>query len=157
MGLISFRSSQNISKVKSEVEKRKRNSGLPIAILRYCNNGQLKAIEVTLPIRTISPNVSEHWTKKHKRQKKEKRWLWIALLEKRHLLRLPCKVTFIRYGKRELDQEDNLPMSIKFLKDQVAELLTGLPNGRGDSNKEIIWIYKQEKAKTYSLKIILEF
>ena len=111
-----------------------------------------------MPIKLVSPNVQLHWTKRYKLNKKTKQLItayWVALNPKPTP---PCKVTFIRYSPRQFDKEDNLPMSLKAIKDQVADLLVpNLAAGRADGDSRIMWEYVQvKKSKTQILEIVIE-
>lgn len=106
-------------------------------------------IEKWLPIETKSPNVQEHWGKTCKRKKTQRYWvLYLFSLNKDSILTLPCTITFTRTGPRFLDKEENLPMSLKTVKDAIADqLIKGLAPGRADGDQRLTWIYKQEKGK----------
>jgi hypothetical protein len=110
-----------------------------------------------LPIKTASEaNSSEHWCKKAKRHKLQKRWIAAVFHREKPQLTLPCHVVLSRIAPRELDYHDNLPCSLKYIADSIAEQITGnyIP-GRADDSKEITWEYKQEKGKPkeYAVKI----
>lgn len=108
-----------------------------------------------LPLRIVSEsNVTEHWTKRHARRKKQKIAIKFSL-SKSHI-KPPCEVTLTRIAPRMLDSEDNLPSSLKASKDAVADFLVpGLQAGRADSDDRIKWFFRQEKGnvKEYALKI----
>lgn len=68
-----------------------------------------------------------------------------------------------------LDDEDNLPIAFKWIKDEIGACLfpdkvvkyRGRRNvvhnkGYADSNHLIQWKYKQEKGKTYGVRIEFE-
>jgi hypothetical protein len=73
----------------------------------------------------------------------------------------------IRIGGRELDEDDNLRMAFKWVKDEISECL--IPSwrkvyvtpqgqvreikGRADSDKRISWQYAQEKGKKLGIRI----
>lgn len=110
-----------------------------------------------LPIRTASEaNSSEHWNKKAKRHKLQKRWIKAAFHRERPQIALPALVVLTRLAPRALDCQDNLPCSMKYIVDAIAEELTGnyVP-GRADGDKRITWEYHQEKGepKEYAVKI----
>ncbi len=113
---------------------------------------------LSLPIKTISEaNCEQHWTARHRRHKAQKNAVFWALLEVKHLLKLPCTVTFIRYAPSFLDDHDNLPMSMKWICDTVCAEITGdLRPGRADNSKEIKKQYDQVKSDVYGVKIIIE-
>lgn len=79
------------------------------------------------------------------------------MIEIKHLLKLPCLLTFVRYASKSLDKHDNLPMSMKYICDQVCAELTGDHRaGRGDDNDLISIQYDQVKSKVYGVKIIID-
>jgi hypothetical protein len=66
---------------------------------------------------------------------------------------LPCHIVLTRIGKKKLDS-DNLPMSMKWVRDAVADqLIPGLLPGRADDDSRITWDYAQEIAKEYAVRI----
>jgi hypothetical protein len=110
-----------------------------------------------LPIKTASEaNSSEHWTKKAKRHRLQKKWVKAAYHCDRPPITLPVHVVLTRLAPRRLDCQDNLPCSLKYIVDAIAEELTGnyVP-GRADDDRRITWEYKQEKGKPkeYAVKI----
>lgn len=110
-----------------------------------------------LPIKTASEaNSSEHWTKKAKRHRLQKRWIKAAFLKEKPQIEFPMHVVITRLAPRSLDCQDNLPCSLKYVVDAIAEELTGnyVP-GRADGDKRITWEYRQEKGspKEYAVKI----
>ena len=117
------------------------------------------SLTLTLPIRTVSEaNCTEPWQKRHKRHKAQKKAIFSAIVEHKHLLRLPCCITYIRYAPKQLDRHDNLPMSMKYLNDQLcAEITSDFRPGRADDTDQITIKYDQIKSKNYGVKIIIEF
>ena len=110
-----------------------------------------------LLMETISEgNSSEyHYEKarRHKYQKEKIFWLW--KIEK-PIIALPCHVILTRISPRKLDEGDNLPYSLKWIRDAVSECLTGnFKPGRSDNDERISWEYKQEKGdvREYAIKI----
>lgn len=105
---------------------------------------------VDLPIRTVSePNMRDGRWKKSARAK-----------EQRELARMACNVPLspartatgiaiylIRFGKGKLDG-DNLQGALKAVRDGVADAL-----GMKDNDPRISWLYGQERAETYSVRI----
>jgi hypothetical protein len=118
-----------------------------------------RRVVLTLPLKTVSEgNCFETWQKKHARHKIQKKAVVIAMIQVRQHLQLPCKLTFVRYAPRELDRQDNLPMSQKWICDQTCAELTGdFRPGRADNDKRISFAYDQVKSKEYGVKIIIEF
>lgn len=111
-----------------------------------------------LPIKTASEaNSSEHWTKKAKRHRLQKLCIKAAYRADKPQIQLPCACVLTRIAPRQLDCQDNLPMSLKFITDAIAEEITGnyVP-GRADGCKEITWEYKQEKGKPKEYAVRIE-
>jgi len=110
-----------------------------------------------LPIKTVSEaNCSQHWTVKAKRHRLQKRWIKTVFLKERPQIELPARVVITRIAPNELDIHDNLPMSLKYVVDAIAEQLTGnFVPGQADSDKRISWIYcqKRGKPKEYAVNI----
>lgn len=112
-----------------------------------------------LPIKIANEaNSSEHWTKKSKRHKIQKRRIKQQFLIDKPPICPPCKCIITRIAPKALDSHDNLRYSLKWAVDSIAENLTGdFVPGRADGNAEITWEYKQEKGKIkeYGLRIQL--
>jgi len=113
--------------------------------------------EWKLNLKTVSEgNSSEHWTasyKRHQIQKKVISWQFLAYPPN---VILPCCVKLIRVSTRALDVGDNLPMSMKYIRDSIADcLIPGRPPGFADSSHLIKWEYDQVKGKPQG--IIVQF
>lgn len=108
----------------------------------------------TIPIEVKSPNVQEHWSKKHKRNKIHAALIKYYMPE---LLEIspPCKISFIRIGTRMLD-DDNLIFSFKGVRDSCVSLITGKKRGIGDEDPKFTFDYSQEKGEP-SVKIEVEY
>ncbi|SRR5260221_14655597 len=102
-----------------------------------------------LPLKTVSEaNSSEHWTKKAKRHKMQKWVVKKVFMDNNLRFDLPVEITLTRIAPRELDKEDNLPCSMKYLRDYISDQLRpGLAPGRADDSKEITWKYDQKKGR----------
>jgi hypothetical protein len=150
---------KNFKTRKAKVKSKKTNLGSLESVLDFHPKIEPNRLELTLPIRTISEaNSFEPWQKKHKRHKNQKKLVFFALLEVKHLIKLPCKIKYIRYAPKELDVFENLPMSFKYINDQVCAEITGDHRpGRADGSKEITQSCDQIKSKQYAVKIIIEF
>ncbi len=117
-------------------------------------------IEITLPLRTLSPNQFEAWRKRYAREKGQKRAVMFAMIpvKEKMLIQLPCKLKFIRYAPKHLDAHDNLPMSMKKIVDQVcAEITCDFVPGRADSYEGFSFEYAQVKSKEYGVRIEIRF
>lgn len=128
-------------------------------VLEFGSVFKNNTVILTLPLRTVSEaNCFEPWQKKYKRHKAQKKAIFFAMLEHKHLIRLPCKITYIRYAKKFLDKHDNLPISMKYLNDQLCAEITGDHRpGKADDSDQIEIKYDQVKSKVYGVKIIIEF
>ncbi len=114
--------------------------------------------EIDIPIRTYSEqNQKGHWSKAYMRHKKQKEAVHF-FLKKQDLPSLPVIVTLCRISFYSLDAHDNLPYSMKWIADAVAERLTGKKRG-ADDTKQIVWRYEQikcDKKKDYGIRIKIE-
>jgi len=100
----------------------------------------------------------EHWTKKSERHRTQK--FLINSYMRKHMNSkkeaLPCTISMTRIAPRSLDEEENLPMAFKHIKDYIADfLIPGQAMGRADGDKRIRWEYSQEKGKPkeYAIRI----
>jgi hypothetical protein len=109
-----------------------------------------KIVEWSIPIHTVSEaNCSEHWTKKKKRHDLQKKWIWAYFKRSGTKIPLPCHIKLTRLGKKLLDS-DNLPVSMKWVRDSIADqLIPGMAAGRADDDSRITWQYSQEISSEY--------
>lgn len=116
-------------------------------------------IEFITPIITVSEaNSSEHWLKKSKRHKLQKKWIWIYWKKQNYTVKTPCVITLTRIGGRKLDVGDNLPMSLKYVRDAISEMIhPNLPPGKADDDPLITWLYNQEPGDFKGVKINIEY
>lgn len=116
-------------------------------------------IEWFIPIRTVSQaNIKEHWTKTHKRNNYQKKSIQLIWQSQSPNVTLPCIVTFTRLSMKTLDEDDNLRIAFKCIKDKIADLLIpGLPYGIADGDKRIKWNYSQEKSRKIGIKLKIEW
>lgn len=117
-------------------------------------------IEFQVPLKTVSElNKREHWLAAHKRHKNQKMIVTAYLRKYANLGPVPfvsAKVTLTRISPRILDSHDNLPASLKYIVDAIAEyLVPGKATGRADDDIRILWEYQQEKG-VGSVKIHIE-
>jgi hypothetical protein len=121
----------------------------------------MKTLKWQLPLKTVSEaNCFEHYQVKSKRHRQQKRIirLWSIENNVRATTPLPCTIKLVRLANRELDEEDNLRMAFKYVKDYIAdELIPGLAPGRADGDKRIKWEYGQEKSNLLSIRIEVSF
>jgi len=114
---------------------------------------------IKIPLKTVSEanTSSEHWTKKHKRHKKQKLVVQTFLRPHKENIHLPCHITLTRIAPRKLDKDENLPMSFKYIKDYICDFITpGLQAGRADENPDLSFSFGQEKGKPKEYAIIIE-
>lgn len=118
----------------------------------------LTVITWRLPIKIANEsNSSEHWTKKAKRHRLQKARIKAVFNKDKPPITIPCTVVLTRISPRQLDGHDNLPMSLKWVTDSIAEnLIPGKAVGRADDSKEITWKYKQEKGKPNEYAVRIE-
>lgn len=110
-----------------------------------------------LPIRLVSPNRQEHWSKRHKRNK----ILQLLVNSEYNKLEvkpsLPCHIHITRIAPRQLDL-DNYIASAKGLIDRLADkLIPGLPSGRADGDPRLSFSYSQERGKPKEYAVRVEF
>ena len=125
-----------------------------------------------LPLRTTDEtNSYEHHWIKIKRHKQQQFFIKQLFLKEKRKIVLPCIVKFIRLSSQFMDEEDNLRMTFKWIKDQVGACLFPdksvfylskkgklLENrGHADSDKRVTWEYGQEKSKTLGIRIEISF
>lgn len=123
-----------------------------------------------LPIKTVSEaNSSEHWSKKAKRHKRQQFLVRYMFNKETEKIRLPCTVTLTRLSPRTLDT-DNLQTSMKYIRDEISELLipekagayitrkgtVKRKKGHADNDPRISWCYAQEKWKVLAVKIQID-
>jgi len=124
-----------------------------------------------LPIKTVSEiNSSEHWSKKSKRHKIQQFFVRYLFSRESNKIELPCTIRLTRLSPRLLD-DDNLPTSMKYVRDEISEILipekvgwyktrTGKLKklkGRADDDPRILWKYSQEKWPTQAVRIEIIF
>lgn len=123
-------------------------------------------------IKTVSEaNSSEHWKKKSERHRSQQFFVRQSYMKHVHDLTLPCEVTLTRLSSRKLDKDENLPMSFKWIKDEISECIFPEKRkyyiakngkmrhikGRADDNPQVKWHYAQEKASIQGIRIEISF
>jgi len=125
-----------------------------------------------LPINTVSEaNCSQHWRAKNKRHQQQQTFVRLSYIANVKEITLPCTITLTRLSSRFLDGEENLPMSFKWIKDELGACM--FPEkvvhyvsksgkikenkGHADSDPRVIWEYGQEKSKLKGIRIEIEF
>jgi len=115
-------------------------------------------LDIILPIQTVSEgNCSEHWSKKNKRHKIQKKKIWICFKTEKPEITLPCQIRLTRIAPRALDY-DNLVYSLKWVHDAICDnILPGLAPGRADGDKRFKQTeYFQEKGKPKQYLVRIE-
>jgi len=111
----------------------------------------------TMPIKTTSEaNSREHWHKKAQRHSMQKMAVKSFMNVDRPDIRSPCLIKLTRIAPRKLDRYENLPMSMKYILDQICDYIhPGKAAGRADDDPNIHVEYSQEKGlpKEYAIRI----
>lgn len=112
---------------------------------------------IFVPIRTVTEsNTGGHWAAKARRAEKQRLAAFIACIRPAQALLakpLPCvRVVFTRYAPGTLDEADNLPSSMKHLRDGLADAFK-----IDDKSGFYRWEYRQVKTKLgqYGVRIEL--
>ncbi len=102
-------------------------------------------LDITIPMRLPSrANFRGHTrSRKHTKMVREQRGVTRLVLSARAERRpkLPCVICLTRIAPRSLDHADNLPMSMKSVRDGIADWL-----GVDDRSDQIQWQYDQRKG-----------
>jgi hypothetical protein len=110
-----------------------------------------------LNIKTVSEsNSTECWQLKAKRHKSQKRFIRLWGLENNiSQTSVPCSIKITRLAPGNgLDEDDNLRVSVKWVKDYIADIiLPGQAPGRADGDKRIKWLYDQQRHPIYAIRI----
>lgn len=152
-----------IKKVRTRKAKVKENEAILKPLKQVFEFGSKidneRRVILSLPLKTVSEaNCTQPWRTRHKRHKAQKNAVFFAFLEVKHLVKLPCTLTFVRHAPKFLDKHDNLPMSQKWLCDALCAEITGeYRPGLADNSDEIEIKYDQIKSSVYGVKIIIEF
>lgn len=113
-------------------------------------------LKETFPIKLVSPNRYQHWSKRNNTNKALRLILQAWWNRQKQVPKPPCTVSIIRVASRKLDN-DNFVASAKSLRDILSDLLVpGLAPGQADNEKHgIIWVYGQERGapKEYAVRI----
>lgn len=120
-----------------------------------------------IPIKTVSEsNSSEPWRVKSQRHRQQQFFVRSIFNAEAQEIPLPCIVTLTRVSPRFLDDDDNLPIAFKWIKDEIGACI--LPDkvyyykragkliankGHADSDSRIKWKYAQEKGKKMGIRI----
>jgi len=105
-----------------------------------------------LPIRTVNPlNTREHWSKRAKRSKAERRAAYLATYNvPLWPSRVPIMVSLTRIAPRKMDC-DGCTASFKAIRDGIADKL-----GVDDGSESIRFSCAQRKGKEYGIEVTIE-
>jgi hypothetical protein len=124
-----------------------------------------------LPLKTCDEtNAYEKPYMKTKRHKQQQFFIRLLFNNENKPVPLPCSITFVRLGPRFMDEEDNLRMAFKWIKDQAGACIFPEKSviyitkqgkvrenmGHADSDPRIKWNYKQEKSSRLGIRIEIE-
>jgi len=124
-----------------------------------------------IPLKTTSEaNSREHWLKRAKRHTQQQFLVRLLFNQNDHQWAFPCEITLTRISPRKLDVEENLPMSFKFIKDEIGaqlfpEKVVTYKNkngkvvqnkGHADSDPRVTWKYAQEPGKIQAIRIEIQ-
>lgn len=128
-------------------------------------------VEWQMLINTISEmNSTEHFLVKAKRHKSQQFFTRMAFNHYCKEVKLPCEVKLIRLGSKFLD-DDNLPCSMKYVRDELAECLipasggfyrtkkgkTRAIKGKADNDPRIAWKYDQQISKLKGVRVEISY
>lgn len=124
-----------------------------------------------IPIKTCDEtNAYENPHIKTRRHKQQQFFIRQQFIREARELPLPCSITFVRLAPKQMDEEDNLRMAFKWIKDEMGALLfpdkvayyitkkgaTRCNKGHADSDPRVKWRYDQKKATRLSIRIVIE-
>lgn len=131
-------------KTASEANKR---SKIVIKKYRMKDGSELK----------IKKRKVEHWREANKRHQEQKEQVKRVYHLHNPQIKLPAHIILTRISPRVLDAKDNLPMSLKWVSDAIADcIFPGQAAGRADDSKELTWEFHQEKGKVREYAVRIE-
>lgn len=102
-------------------------------------------------------NSREHWHVKGVRHTLQKALVRQAIGGEVGTITLPVKVRLTRIASRKMDEKDNLRTSLKWICDEIADLLIpGKAPGQADSSPLIQWEYAQEIGSIRKIRIQID-
>lgn len=107
---------------------------------------------VRIPMRLESrANLDPHHMVRSRRVAEQRSIVRNALVGRRHHVTLPCTVWMTRIAPHELDTGGNLEMSLKAVRDEIADWL-GLPN---DRDRRVVWecLQRREAPRSYGVEL----
>ncbi len=124
-----------------------------------------------IPLKTVSEaNRSEHWTVSSRRHRQQQFFVRMLFNQETREIPIPCKITLTRLSSRDLDAKDNLPMSFKWISDEISECIFPEKQkayvtdkgklrpikGRLDDDPRLHWEFHQEKSSRMGIRIEIE-
>lgn len=115
-------------------------------------------VEYIIPIRTISEaNWHGHWAVRSKRVKAQRDIAKLLTMKNaKPMPNMPVAVKITRIAPRELDNGDNLPASLKAIRDGIADALNPNAAQAKRDRDGITWSYSQVKNKKYAVLVEIE-
>ena len=128
----------------------------------------MKKTSWEIPIKTVSEsNCSEHWFKKSQRHRQQQFFVRALFNSEIKNISIPCEIVLTRLSPRYLDDEDNLPIAFKWIKDELGACIfpekvvnylskngkMKQNKGHADSDPRVKWKYTQEKRKKLGIRI----
>lgn len=121
-----------------------------------------------IPLKTVSEgNSREHWHKAASRHTQQQFFIRSLFKAEIRPIPIPCEITLTRIAERMLDAHDALPMSFKWIVDEIGAQLFpekivkyktkggryASNKGHADSDPRVTWKYAQEKGKIQGIRI----
>lgn len=110
---------------------------------------------VTIPIRTVSEaNSHQHWRKRQRRAKEHRSAAHLCMRATfGKALPLPLVITLTRVAPSRGLDSDNLPVSMKHVRDGIADWL-----GIDDRDPRVTWLYEQRRGgpREYAVHVEVE-
>lgn len=109
---------------------------------------------LTLPLAVVSEaNQREFWAKKHRRSASQREQIaqeWLVAFGK-NTPKPPCRIRLTRLGGTRIDTDDNLNISFKAVRDELARII-----GLDDRSPLYTWEYAQEPGGERGIRIEIE-
>ena len=116
--------------------------------------GAVDLVRFLVPVRarTLNEKLRDHWAGK-KWTKSERDATRLLFPAKREVPSGPCATELLRIspGHQPLDKDDNLPGSLKAVRDEVAACL----GFRNDEDPRLVWRYAQERGADWGVRITI--
>lgn len=106
---------------------------------------------IFIPIRVKNPLNNLRGWRQLSREGRAARGATVMHCRDRIPVTLPATITLTRYGVGTLDEGCGLNASLKHVRDGVADVF-----GVDDADPRYRWVYRQEKARFYGVRIMVE-